>query len=122
MSKTILIVDDSVSIRELVKIILEEEGFNVLVGKDGKDALKYFDGNHSINLLLTDLHMPNMNGLELIIEVRKKPDYKYIPILFLTTETKTETKKEAKKAGATGWITKPFDKEKLISVIKKVMR
>jgi len=122
MDRTILIVDDSASIRELLKMILEEEGYNLLVGEDGKDALKYFDGQQTIDLLLTDLHMPNMNGMELIKAVREKPDFKYMPILFLTTETKLETKKEAKKAGATGWITKPFDKEKLLSVIKKVLR
>ncbi len=122
MPKTIVIVDDSESIRELLKMMLEEEGFHLLVGKDGKDALKFFNGHQPIDLLLTDLHMPNMNGMELIKAVREIPDFRYMPILFLTTETKLETKKEAKEAGATGWITKPFDKERLLSVIKKVLR
>ena len=122
MSKTILIVDDSASIRALLNMNLTEAGFNVLEADDGKDALKYFNGDHNIDLLLTDLHMPNMNGLELIKEVRKKEEFRYMPILFLTTETKPELKKEAKSAGATGWITKPFDKEKLLNVIKKVLR
>jgi two-component system chemotaxis response regulator CheY len=121
-TKTILIVDDSVSILELLRLILEQEGYNVISASDGKEALKHFTGNIDIDLLLTDLHMPNMNGLELIKEVRKKDDFKYLPILFLTTETKTETKREAKEAGATGWITKPFDKERLLRTIKKVLR
>ena len=94
MSKTILIVDDSVSILELLKLTLEDEGYKVLSAVDGKDALKYFTGKYVIDLLLTDLHMPNMNGIELIKEVRKKDKFKYMPILFLTTETKIETKKE----------------------------
>ncbi len=122
MDKTIVVVDDSESIRELLKFNLESEGYTVLTGNDGADALKWFDGSHTIDLLLTDLHMPNMNGLDLIREVRKKPEYKYIPILFLTTETRPEIKKEAKEAGATGWITKPFDKERLFAVLRKVLR
>ncbi len=120
--RTILIVDDSVSILELLKLILEQEGYKVISASDGKDALKHFTEKADIDLLLTDLHMPNMNGLELIKEVRKKAEFKYMPILFLTTETKTEIKKEAKEAGATGWITKPFDKERLLRTIKKVLR
>ncbi len=121
MEKTILIVDDSESIREVVSFTLESEGFKVLVGVDGKDALKFLDGSN-IDLIITDLHMPVMNGIELIREVRKMDDYSRIPILFLTTESQTAKKMEAKEAGATGWIIKPFVPAKLIAAINKVMR
>lgn len=121
MAKTILIVDDSESIREVVKFTLENEGFDVLVGNDGKDALRFLDGR-LIDMLITDLHMPEMNGIELIKEVRTKEDYKRIPILFLTTESQTQKKMEAKDAGATGWIVKPFVPAKLIDAVNKVMR
>ena len=120
-NKTILFVDDSVSIRMLVKMILEDAGYNVMIGEDGLDALSYLDGQ-TIDLVVTDLHMPRMNGMELIKEIRKQQNYRFVPILFLTTETKPELKKEAKAAGATGWITKPFDKEKFLQVIKKILR
>ena len=119
--KTILFVDDSASIRALVKMILEEDDYTVLMSEDGQDAMKFFDGQ-TIDLVITDLHMPRMNGIELIKEVRKIKGYRFMPILFLTTETKPELKQEAKAAGATGWITKPFDKNKFLQVIKKVIR
>jgi len=85
MSKNILIVDDSESIREVVSFTLENEGYNVLVGDDGTDAMKYLDGRQ-IDLVITDLHMPQMNGIELIKNIRAMDSYKRIPILFLTTE------------------------------------
>jgi two-component system chemotaxis response regulator CheY len=122
MAKTILIVDDSESIRELVRFTLENEGFNVLAGKDGKDALKYLVKDTIIDLIVTDLHMPVMNGIEFIKIVRSKTEYISVPILFLTTESQTAKKMEAKKAGATGWIIKPFVPAKLIEAINKVMR
>lgn len=121
MAKTILIVDDSESIREVVSFTLENEGYKVLVGVDGKDALKYLDGSE-IDLIITDLHMPVMDGIELIKEVRKNDKYQRIPILFLTTESQAAKKMEAKDAGATGWIIKPFVPAKLIAAINKVIR
>ncbi len=120
-NKTILFVDDSLSIRMLVKMILKEAGYQVIIGEDGQDALSRFDGR-IIDLVITDLHMPRMNGLELIGEIRKRQNYRFVPILFLTTETKPELKQKAKAAGATGWITKPFDKDRFLQIIKKVMR
>jgi len=121
MSKTILIVDDSESIREVVSFTLGNEGYKVLVGVDGEDALKYLDGR-SIDLIITDLHMPKMDGIELIKNVRAMESYKRIPILFLTTESQVSKKMEAKEAGATGWIIKPFVPAKLIGALKKVSR
>jgi len=121
MAKTILIVDDSKSIREVVRSTLENEGYNVLLGVDGKDALKHMDGQ-SIDLVITNLQMPEMDGIELIKNIRAIPDYERIPILLLTTESQTSKKMEAKEAGATGWIIKPFVPAKLIEAIGKVIK
>jgi two-component system chemotaxis response regulator CheY len=121
MKKTVLVVDDSLSIRESIVFFLSEMGFDIIKAQDGQDALNQLDGR-KIDLILTDLHMPIMNGIELISNVRKTDQYKRVPILLLTTETLNEKKIEAKKAGATGWLSKPFEKEKLINVINKVLR
>jgi len=119
--KNVLIVDDSESVREVVKFTLESAGYQVKVGVDGKDALKYLDGS-GIDLVITDLHMPNLDGISLIREIRNKEAYQYTPILLLTTESQQEKKMEAKEAGATGWIVKPFVQDKLLSTVKKVIR
>lgn len=121
MSKTILIADDSESIRELVSFTLESAGYKVLKTIDGQDALSMFNGQE-IHLLITDLNMPQIDGIGLIKEVRKIHTYSTVPILLLTTESQTAKKEEAKAAGATGWIVKPFVQEKLISVVQKVIR
>jgi len=121
MSKTILFVDDSESIREIVQFTLENEGYKILLGKNGLDALKYLNGV-DIDLIITDMHMPEMNGIELIREIRKIQHYQRTPILFLTTESQISKKMEAKDAGATGWIIKPFVPAKLIAAINKVIR
>lgn len=121
MPKKILIVDDSESIREVVSFTLENEGFEVLVANDGTDALKFLDGRE-IDMIITDLHMPEMDGITLIKHVREMETYQRIPILFLTTESQTAKKMEAKEAGATGWIIKPFVPAKLIAALQKVLR
>ena len=121
MEKTILIVDDSTSIRNLVEFTLSNAGFRVISATNGLDALEQIN-KQTIHLLLTDLHMPVMTGMELIKEVRSMEKYKTIPILFLTTETQISIKQEAKELGATGWIVKPFNAEKLVSTIRKVIR
>lgn len=121
MNKTILVVDDSNSIRESVSFFLEQSGFNTIKAVDGVDALSYIS-NQKFDLVLTDLHMPNMNGIELIKAIRKDKNFGRIPIILLTTETLQHKKLEAKKAGATGWLNKPFDKDRLLKVISKVLR
>ena len=121
MAKKIMIVDDSVSIREVVDYTLASNGHDVLIGVDGQDALKHLNGQQ-IDLVITDLYMPNMDVISLIKENRKNDNYKRTPILFLTTESQQEKKMEAKSAGATGWIVKPFIPENLISIINKVLR
>lgn len=122
MEKTILVVDDSESIREAVGFTLESANYQVLKGRDGQEALKYFDGNTDIDLIITDLHMPNMDGITFIKEVRSKSDYQFTPILFLTTESQASKKEDAKEAGATGWIVKPFVPDKLLAVVQKLIR
>lgn len=121
MAKKILIVDDSESIREVVSFTLENEGFDVVVADDGTTALEALDGR-PIDLIITDLHMPQMDGITLIKHVRELEMYQRIPILFLTTESQTSKKLEAKEAGATGWIIKPFVPAKLIAALNKVLR
>ena len=121
MLKQILIVDDSESIREVLAFSIANAGYEVLVACDGLDALKYFDGR-TIDLLLTDYHMPKLNGLELILKVRQLEPYKFLPILVLTTENQLKIMKEARECGATGWLTKPFNSEKLLQTLRKVIR
>lgn len=121
MRKKIMIVDDSESIRDVVNYTLETNGYDVLVGIDGQDALKHLNGQQ-IDLVITDLYMPNMDGISLIKEIRKNDNYKRTPILFLTTESQQGKKIEAKSAGATGWIVKPFIPDSLVTIIKKVIR
>lgn len=121
MGKNILIVDDSESIREVVAFTLENAGHSVTKAIDGQDALTHF-GGVKFDLVITDLHMPNMDGIQLIREIRKMSDYQFVPILFLTTESQNEKKMEAKEAGATGWIVKPFVPDKLLAAISKVVR
>lgn len=123
MSKKVLVVDDSESIRDVVSYTLRQEGFEVVTAADGSKALEMIkEEQDKFKLVVTDLYMPIMNGLELIREIRNLDSYKGVPILFLTTESQLDKKKEAKKAGATGWIVKPFQPEKLVKALKKVLR
>ena len=121
MGKNILVVDDSESIREVVSFTLENEGYNVKVGNDGTDALKHFNGD-PIDLVITDLHMPEMDGIDMIRAIRNIEEFKYTPILMLTTESHMDKKVEAKKAGVTGWMVKPFEEEKLVKIVRKIIR
>jgi two-component system chemotaxis response regulator CheY len=120
MTKVILCVDDSASIRQMVKLTLSGAGYQVLQATDGADGLAKAR-ECTVNLVVTDLNMPIMNGLGLIRELRKLAAYKGVPIIFLTTESDPGMKQEAKAAGATGWITKPFQQEQLVSVVRKVI-
>ena len=120
MAKTIMTVDDSTSVRQMVGFTLKEAGYEVIEACDGKDALTKIDGVN-INMVVTDLNMPNMDGIELIRNLRANPKLKFVPIIMLTTESQNEKKMEGKTAGATGWIVKPFKPEQLISVVKKVI-
>lgn len=120
MAKTILSVDDSASMRQMVKLTLSGSGYDVVEAEDGQQALDRAR-SAAFNMVITDLNMPNLNGLGLIRELRKLPDYAGVPIVFLTTESDEGLKQEAKAAGATGWITKPFSKDQLVAVVRKVL-
>ena len=120
MSKTILAVDDSASIRQMVTFTLKQAGFDVLEAEDGQKGLSVAQQN-KVNLVITDLNMPNMNGLELIANLRQLPAFKFTPILMLTTESDDAKKAAGKQAGATGWIVKPFNPEQLLRVIERVL-
>lgn len=120
MTKRIMTVDDSVSVRQMVSFTLKNAGYETIEATDGKDALSKLNGSGA-NMIVTDLNMPNLDGIGLIKEVRAKPDYKFIPIIMLTTESQDEKKQEGKSAGATGWIVKPFKPEQLLAVVKRVL-
>ncbi|MCA9184275.1 MAG: response regulator [Pirellulaceae bacterium] len=121
MSKTALVVDDSTSMRQMVTFTLQSAGFETLEGGNGAEALKVSDGK-SVALVVTDLNMPEMDGITLIKELRSRPAFKFTPILMLTTETQDAKKQEGKAAGATGWMVKPFNPEQLLAVVNKVVR
>jgi two-component system chemotaxis response regulator CheY len=119
MAKTIMVVDDSASMRQMVNFTLEGAGYAVVEAEDGVDALAKC-GRQKMDLIITDLNMPNMDGIQLIRQLRAAPSYRFTPIVLLTTESHQEKKVEGKTAGATGWIGKPFQPEKLLAVVKKV--
>ncbi|MDB5600429.1 MAG: Phosphate regulon transcriptional regulatory protein PhoB [Xanthobacteraceae bacterium] len=120
MAKTILTVDDSASMRQMIKLTLSGAGYNVIEAGDGTQGLSTARGN-AVDMVLTDLNMPGMDGVQLIRELRKLSTYTGVPIVLLTTESDAERKQQAKAAGATGWITKPFQPEQLLSVTRKVL-
>ena len=120
MSKTILSVDDSASVLQMAKLTLTGGGYSVVQASNGAEGLARPRGG-GIDMVLTDLNMPVMNGLTMIRELRKLPQCTGLPIIFLTTESAANMKQEAKAAGATGWITKPFQQEQLLAVIRKVL-
>jgi two-component system, chemotaxis family, chemotaxis protein CheY len=120
MAKRIMTVDDSSSVRQMVGFTLKDAGYEVVEAEDGKDALSKLSGQ--INMIVTDLNMPNMDGIELIRQVRALPEYKFTPIVMLTTESQADKKQQGKEAGATGWIVKPFKPDQLLAVVKKVVR
>lgn len=120
MSANILTVDDSASIRMTTRIALTNAGYNVTEAVDGADGLQKIKSG-SFDLIVTDLNMPNMDGLTMIRSLRQLPAYMGTPVIFLTTESDGEIKQQAKVAGATGWLTKPFDAENLTKIARKVL-
>jgi len=117
---SILAVDDSASMRQMVTFTLKGAGYDVTEAKDGLEALNIAKSN-KFNLVITDVNMPNMDGITLTKELRGLPAYKFVPILTLTTEASAEKKMAGKQAGATGWIVKPFNPDQLLATVKKVL-
>ena len=120
--KTIFLTDDSATILLSISNILTKAGYAVEKASTGEEALRKFQSGVKADLLITDLNMPGMNGIELIREVRKLSAYKFMPILFLTTESQQSRKLEAKAAGASGWIVKPATADELLNTIKLVLK
>ncbi|OPY66035.1 MAG: hypothetical protein A4E57_02976 [Syntrophorhabdaceae bacterium PtaU1.Bin034] len=120
MAKTIMVVDDSASMRQMVSFTIRNSGYDVIEATDGQDALDKTNGK-PIHMIITDLNMPRLDGIGLIKGVRAQPSYRFIPIIMLTTESQDSKKMEGKQAGATGWIVKPFKPDQLVAVIKKVL-
>jgi len=119
--KRILTVDDSASVRQMVSFTLRKAGYEVVEAVDGKDGLGKA-GSEKFDLIITDLNMPNMDGSQMITAVRKLPGAAFGPILMLTTESQAGKKDEGRKAGATGWIVKPFDANQLVAVAQKLVK
>lgn len=119
MAKTIMIVDDSSSVRDVVSIALKGAGYDVIEASDGKDALAKLNGQ-KVHLIVSDVNMPNMDGISLVKEVKQHPQYKFIPIMMLTTESQDAKKEEGKEAGAKAWLVKPFQPPALLSAVAKL--
>lgn len=113
-------VDDSSSVRQMVSMTLKSAGYTVVEGVDGQDALNKLKAS-PVDMVITDLNMPNMDGITLIKNLRALPAFKFTPIVMLTTESQATRKQDGKAAGATGWIVKPFKPDQLLGVIKKVL-
>ncbi len=120
MSKTILVVDDSSSVRTVVGIALRGAGYTVIEACDGKDALSKLTGD-KIHMIISDVNMPNMDGISFVKEVKKHPNYKFVPICMLTTESEQAKMAEGRAAGAKAWIVKPFQPPKLLDAVAKLV-
>jgi two-component system chemotaxis response regulator CheY len=120
MNRKIMTVDDSPTVRQMLRIALKGAGYDVIEADNGQEALKKLE-NEKVSLLITDLNMPQMNGIDLIRNVRSSPGLRFMPILMLTTESQESKRQEGKAAGASGWIVKPFKPEQLVKVVQMVM-
>lgn len=119
MAKQVMTVDDSATVRQVLRMTLENEGYEVIEANNGRHALELYPET-GVDMLVTDLNMPEMDGIDLIKSVRQKPGARFMPIIMLTTESQPGKKTEGKKAGASGWITKPFRPEQLLAVVRMV--
>jgi two-component system chemotaxis response regulator CheY len=119
MAKTIMVVDDSMSIRQVVSLALKQAGYDVIEGVDGRDALAKLTGQ-KVNLIISDVNMPNMDGITFVRELKARPAYKFTPVLMLTTESQEDKKEQGKAAGARAWMVKPFKPEALLAAVQKL--
>ncbi|MEZ9229935.1 response regulator [Vibrio amylolyticus] len=120
MKKTILIVDDSESLRQVVNIALTGEGYDVIEAKDGVDGLSKLNGS-KIHLIISDVNMPNMNGIDFVKQVKTLDKYRFTPIIMLTTENQEYLKEESRKAGAKAWMVKPFKPDQMLQAVSKLL-
>lgn len=120
MAKTILIVDDSASVRQVVGIALKGAGYDVIEGRDGQDALTKLTGQ-KVHLIVSDVNMPNMDGITFVKNVKAMPAYRFTPVIMLTTESAEEKKREGQAAGAKAWVVKPFKPDVLLNAVQKLI-
>jgi len=120
MAKTILVVDDSASLRQIVGIALKGGGYDVVEACDGRDALAKLDGR-KIHLIVSDVNMPNMDGISFLLELKNTPAYRFTPVIMLTTETQDEMKQKGKAAGAKAWVVKPFKPEQILDAVARLV-
>lgn len=120
MAKTVLIVDDSISMRQVVRMALCSAGYEVIEAEDGRAALQKLNGK-KIHLIISDVNMPNMDGISFVKEVKASPNYRFTPIIMLTTESQEEKKQQGKSAGAKAWVVKPFRPEQLLTAVSKLI-
>ena len=120
MSKTILIVDDSTSLRQVVNIALKGAGYDVIEACDGQDALDKLTGQ-KVHLIISDVNMPNMDGIAFVKNVKQKPEYKFTPVIMLTTETGDDRKNAGREAGAKAWLVKPFQPAQMLNAVSKLV-
>ncbi|MEZ8823222.1 response regulator [Vibrio amylolyticus] len=120
MKKTILIVDDSESLRQVVNIALTGEGYEVIEAKDGVDGLSKLNGS-KVHLIISDVNMPNMNGIDFVKQVKTLDKYRFTPIIMLTTENQEYLKEESRKAGAKAWMVKPFKPDQMLQAVSKLL-
>ena len=121
MSKIVMIVEDSASVRQVLKITLSNAGYEVREGVDGQDALHKLNGD-KINLFVCDVNMPNMDGITFVKKLKEKENYKFTPVIMLTTESEEEKKMQGMEAGAKAWLVKPFQPAQLLSAVEKLIR
>ena len=120
MAKTIMIVDDSATLRQVVSIALKGAGYDIIEGCDGKDALAKLSGQ-KVHLIISDVNMPNMDGITFVTEVKKLPAYKFTPVIMLTTEAGEDKKSAGQAAGAKAWVVKPFKPEQMLTAVSKLI-
>jgi len=120
MAKSILVVDDSASLRQVVAIALKKEGYDVIEASDGQDALDKLTGG-KIHLVVSDVNMPRMDGITFVKEMKKRPEYKFVPVIMLTTESGDDMKMAGKEAGVRAWVVKPFKPEQMLSAVSKLI-
>jgi two-component system chemotaxis response regulator CheY len=119
MSKTVMVVDDSASLRQMVSTTLKAAGYETIEAGDGREALDKLNGD-KISLIISDVNMPNMDGITFLKEVKKLPAYKFTPVIMLTTESQEAKKEEGKQAGAKAWVVKPFKPDQMLQAVKKL--
>ena len=120
MSKTVMVIDDSGSFRTVVKLALQKAGYTVMEAGDGKEALAKLDGSVKVNLIVCDVNMPQMDGLTFLKHLKTEANYKFTPVIMLTTESQESKKAEGRAAGARAWITKPFQPSQLVDAVSRL--